>query len=139
MGATPSLLHAGGGAHYDSELDTLSLIATSPVPGGLAEVVAALAALPTEHVFRVKGVLVVPDTEGGALVPWLVNIAFGRYDPPTRLTTYTGSLDERMRLSFIGLDLGDYIGRVRGLLGLGGERDPIPPGVSLTLHSRPLM
>jgi hypothetical protein len=78
---------------------------------------------------------------GAAPQLWLVNIAFGRHDPPTRLTQYTGPLDERVRLSFIGLDLGDHVGTVRRALGLGrgDAAEPIPPGVTLTLHSRPLL
>ena len=72
-------------------------------------------------------------------MPWLVNIAFGRLDAPTALTRYTGSLDDHIRLAVIGLDVGDLVGAVRAVLGLGDEAAPLPPAVSVSLHSRRLM
>ena len=58
-GATKGLFHGGrnDSAHYDSELDTVSLIAATPIPAPLDRIVAQLAALPPAHVFRVKGVV----------------------------------------------------------------------------------
>jgi G3E family GTPase len=50
---------AGLGAHYDSELDTLSVVVRDdgsfPPAPPVADTLARLAALPAEHVFRVKG------------------------------------------------------------------------------------
>lgn len=165
--ASTSLFHSGD--HYDSELDTLSVIApTLPSRLPVAELVAKLADLPKSSVFRVKGVwallgrhprshrsassrridtpcggartgVLVTEAADGALQPWLVNIAFGRFDPPVALQQYTGPLEDRIRLTLIGLDLGDATDAVRACLGLGQGTEPLPPGASVSLHSRMLL
>ena len=164
--ASTSLFHSGD--HYDSELDTLSVIAPTLPNLPLDEVVAKLADLPKSSVFRIKGLsallvvypkkycivrslridthcfgpragVLLTEATDGTLQPWLVNIAFGRFDPPVALQQYTGPLEDRIRLTLIGLDLGDATDAVRACLGLGQGTEPLPPGASVSLHSRMLL
>jgi len=125
FGLDTRLFETMGHSHYDSghherEVDLIS-VRLVVAPSTVVDV-SALAALPKENVFRIKGTI--PGSNGLAIV----NIAFGRYEEPTAVGSNHTANTASVNLTFMGDNLRDVLPGVHRIFG--------NPSSGISLHER---